>query len=164
VIASVPVAPRPSVTRGAPKVKRPSAQAVTQTLRQRKLTRVLDRGVLFAIAGVIVASAAVYAARSHAGLSSDVTLRKLTSAEMPALSPLIVAGELRTRGDDQALHGWISGTRWRQLTPDARRDAADELARATVAAGIDSAELLDHTVPVISIRQGVVISAVGAAP
>jgi hypothetical protein len=162
--ATVSAPSRPSAMRVAPKAKRSSQAQIQETVRKKKLSVALDRGLLVAIASVIVVSLAVYVVRQQSGLSDPATVRKLTSPEMPRLSSLLVAGELRTKGDDQSLHGWISGTRWRALAPDARRDAAAELARNLAAAGIDRAELFDHNVPVISIREGVVLSAIGAAP
>lgn len=158
-----PNAPAPAAS-PPPHKRAAKARSAETDDRKRRIRVALDRGILIGVAALIVVAAAAYVVRERTGLSSEATSRKLTSEEMPALSPLLVAGNLRTLGADQALHGWISGTRWRALDPAARRTAADELARRLSTAGIERAELYDHQTLVIAIEHGGVVSAAGAAP
>ena len=140
-----------------------AAQATQTLVRRRRMRVALDRGLLIALSTLLVVSVAFVVVR-QTGMASEASIRKLTREEMPALSPLLVLGDVRTLDDDQSLHGWISGTRWRALDPVQRRDAAEELAQKLLAAKIQSADLFDNATRVIVIRNGMLISAAGAAP
>lgn len=122
---------------------------------------VLDRALLVTSAVALVTSASTFVLHQEGGFGGEATMRKLTRVEMPALSPLLVTGDVRIDGADQQLHGWISGTRWRALAPDARRSAAEGLAANLSQAGIATADLYDHDALVLVIRDGELRSAPG---
>lgn len=130
---------------------------------RRHLSFVLDRAMLITSAVLLVSSVSTLVVHQETGLGSEPVMRKLTRQEAPALSSLLVLGDLRIAGDDQRLHGWISGTRWRALDPEARRSAAEGLARSLSEAGIETADLYDHDKLVLVIRDGALRSVVGAA-
>jgi hypothetical protein len=142
-----------------PNATTPSRTAPQQTAKpvssvRRHVAFVLDRAVLITAAVLLVSSASSLVLERELGLGEEPTMRKLTRSEMPALSPLLVVGDLRIAGDDQQLRGWISGTRWRALAPEARRSAAEGLARSLSDTGIKTADLYDHDRLLLVIRDG----------
>lgn len=148
----------------APRAKM-AKDVAARSRRPRRWTKfVLDRVLLNIVAVLLVSSVSSLVVSQEPGITGEPTMRRLTRAEMPALSSLLVAGDLRASGDGQRLHGWISGTRWRALDPSARRVAASALAHNLAASGINAAELYDHATLVLVIRDGALVHAAGAAP
>ena len=96
----------------------------------RHLSFVLDRTVLITSAVLLVSSVSTVVVQHETGLGTEPVMRKLSPQEAPALSSLLVLGDLRITGEEKQLHGWISGTRWRAMAPAARRSAAQRLVRA----------------------------------
>ena len=138
-----------------------AAKPVSQVRRHAAFA--LDRASLIIAAVLLVSSASSFALQHEIHLGDEPVMRKLTREEMPALSPLLVVGDVRIEGEDQQLHGWISGTRWRSLAPDARRSAAQDLARSLSDTGIKTADLYDHDKLLLVIRNGQLRSDIGAA-
>jgi len=158
--APAPAAPSKKAAPAARPAARPPAPRGSAL--RRHLSFALDRAMLITSAVLLVSSVSTVIVQRETGLGHEPTMRQLTRQEAPALSSLLVLGDLRIAGDDQRLHGWISGTRWRALAPEARRSAAEDLARSLSKAGIATADLYDHDKLVLVIRDGALRSAVGA--
>jgi hypothetical protein len=139
----------------------PKGARTRATGLRRHVAFVLDRALLITAAVLLVGSASSLVVQQETGIGSEAVMRKLSRTEMPELSPLLVTGDVRVSGEGQQLHGWISGTRWRALAPEARRAAAEGLARNLSHAGIASADLYDHDALVLVIRNGQLTNAPG---
>jgi hypothetical protein len=139
----------------------PKGARTRATGLRRHVAFVLDRALLITAAVLLVGSASSLIVQQETGIGSEAVMRKLSRTEMPELSPLLVTGDVRVSDEGQQLQGWISGTRWRALAPEARRAAAEGLARNLSQAGIDSADLYDHDALVLVIRNGQLTRAPG---